>query len=303
MSNIHRLRNLILIFKKNIGSIRLSFIDRSIEKIAGIIKSYLLFESAPVNGMFQRLDSRVKILFMIFFLIIVSLKKDIKSEILIFLIIYIFVYFSKLKIFSFYKRVFFLGFIFGFLVALPSSLNFITSGEIILPLVHLNSSKDFWIYHIPSVIGITAEGLTGTIMLTLRVINSLSISFLVVYTTKFSEMIRAFKVLKIPDTFLMIISITYKYIFIFARTVEDIYFSMKSRITGSLNRSEMRDLIAGRMAFMFKKSRITCEDVYRAMISRGFSNEIRIYSFNRMRIIDWFSGIMLLIIGIIIILK
>ena len=292
-----------MIIKKKTGTIRLSFIDRSIKKIAGIIKSYFLFETARGNGLFQRLDPRIKILFMLFFLIIVSVKKDLQSELVIFIIIFLFVLFSKLKILKFYKHILFFAFIFGFIVALPSSLNIITKGEIIMPLLHLESSKDLWIYHIPAEIGFTREGFIGTIMLTFRILNSLAISFLVMYTTQFSEIIRALKILRIPDTFLMIISITYKYIFIFAQTIEDIYLSMKSRITGLLSRSEMRDLIAGRMAFMFRKSRITCEEVYRAMISRGFSNEIKIYSFNRLKYSDWLSGIMLLIIGILILLK
>jgi cobalt/nickel transport system permease protein len=292
-----------LIFYSKFKNLQLSFIDKSIEKIAGIIKTYLLFESTTQDGLFQKLDSRIKILFMLFFLIIISIKKDIQSEILILLIIFLLVITSKLRLLNFYKLVFFFSFIFGFLIALPSSFNLITKGEIIFPLLHLDVPIDFWIYHIPSEIGLTLEGLSSTVMLTLRVINSISISLLIIYTTPFAEIIRAMKILRIPDTFLMILSITYKYIFIFARTVEDIYFSMKSRITGSLTKSEMRNLITGRMAFMFKKSRITCEEVFRAMSSRGFSNEIRIFSFNKMKLIDWFAGIVFLTTGILLLLK
>jgi cobalt/nickel transport system permease protein len=285
------------------NSIQLSFIDKCINKIAALIKNYFIIEHKTDDGLFQKLDSRIKLLFMFFFLIIISLKKDIQSEILILLIIFVLVISSKLRLLNFYKVVFFFSFIFGFLIALPSSLNFITKGKIIFPLLRLDGAIDFWIYHIPPEIGLTLEGLTATIMLTLRVINSLSISLLMVYTTPFAEIIRALKIFRIPDTFLMIISITYKYIFIFARTAEDIYFSMKSRITGSLTKNEMRNMIAGRMAYMFKKSRITCEEVFRAMSSRGFSNEIRIYSFNQMKLIDWFAGTVFLTTGILLLLK
>jgi cobalt/nickel transport system permease protein len=292
-----------LIFINKFGNAQLSFIDNSIGKISGILKSYFLIEAGSKNGLFQRLDSRIKILFMLYFIIITSLKKDIQSEIFIFLIILLFITASRLRILNFYKLVFFFSFIFGFLIALPSSLNIIIKGEIIYPLVHLESPVDFWIYHIPAEIGLTREGLSATLMLTLRIINSMSISLLIINTTPFTEIIRALKLFRIPDTFLMIISITYKYIFIFARTVEDIYFSMKSRITGSLSKSEMGELIAGRITFMFKKSRITCEEVYRAMISRGFSNDVIIYSFNRMKLTDWFACVIFLITGIVLLLK
>ena len=285
------------------GSMQISFIDKCIEKIAGLIKSFFLFECSSRNGFFQRLDSRVKISFMIFFLIIVSVKKDIQSEAMIFCFIFLCTIISKIDILNFYKRTFFFAFIFGFLIALPSSLNIITDGRIILHLMRFESAKVFWIYHIPAEIGITKEGFTGVVLLTLRVLNSLSLSLLVIYTTMFSEIIRALKILKIPDTFLMILSITYKYIFIFAKTVEDIYLSMKSRITGQLSRKEIRYLIAGRMAFIFKKSRITCEEVYSAMISRGFSNDLKIFNFNKMQTTDWFACICFCITGVIILLN
>lgn len=283
-------------------ALNLSFIDKSIEKFAGLIKSCLQFDTLSGESIFHRLDARIKLLFMVFFIIIVSLKKDIKTEIIISCIILFLVLISKLSILRFYKRIIFFGFIFGFLAAAPSSLNIITKGEIILTIANLKSPVNFWIYHIPEEIGITLEGLYIILLISLRVINSLSISFLVLNTTQFSEIIRALKIFKIPDSFLMIITITYKYILIFAQTIEDIYLAMKSRIIGPIKSKEMRHLVTGRMAFLFRKSRFTCEEVYKAMISRGYTNEIKIYSFNKLNLSDWLAGAVFLILGIFILL-
>ncbi len=287
----------------NKGSVSFPFIDKSVNKIAGIIKTgYIQLESISAKGLFQKLDSRLKILFMIFFLLIISIKKEIFPEVLVFFFMFILVLLSRIDLINYYKRVLAFGFFFGFLVALPSSLNFITGGEVILPLMHLDAPWDFWIYHIPADIGITRQGISGVMLLSMRVINSLSVSLLVLHTTKFFDIIKALRILKVPDSFLMIITITYKYIFIFARTVEDIYLSMKSRVTGSFGSREMRRMLAGRMGFMFKKSRIACEDVYKAMVSRGFSDGIKIYSFSRLKIADWITGSVFLIAGIFILL-
>jgi cobalt ECF transporter T component CbiQ len=283
-------------------ALNLSFIDKSIEKIAGLMKSCLQFDTLSGESIFHRLDARIKLLFMIFFIIIVSLKKDIKTEIIISCIILFLVLISKLSILRFYKRIIFFGFIFGFLAAAPSSLNIITKGEVILSFTNLKCPVNFWIYHIPEEIGITLEGLYIVSLISLRVINSLSISFLVLNTTQFSEIIRALKIFKIPDSFLMILTITYKYIFIFAQTVEDIYLAMKSRIIGPIKNREMRHLVTGRMAFLFRKSRFTCEEVYKAMIARGYTNEIKIYSFNKLKLSDWSAGAVFLILGIVILL-
>jgi energy-coupling factor transporter transmembrane protein EcfT len=201
--------------------------------------------------------------------------------------------FSRLSILKVYKRVLLLGFVFGFLVALPSAFNVITSGEIVLPIVRLPKSYTFWIYHIPADIGLTREGIYGVAMLTLRVINSLSLSFLVLYTTPFHEVIRALKVLKVPDSFLIIITLCYKYIFIFSKTVEEMHLAKKSRIIRELNHAEAREWIAGRMAFIFRKTRLRCEEVFKAMIGRGFSDSIKFYGFGKMRNADWFAAIFL----------
>ncbi|HCL81534.1 MAG TPA: hypothetical protein DHW81_04680 [Nitrospiraceae bacterium] len=136
-------------------------------------------------------------------------------------------------------------------------------------------------------------------MLTLRVINSVSLSFLVLYTTPFADIIRALKVFKVPDAVLMIITLTYKYIFIFAKTIEDMHLAKKSRTVGGINNKEAREWIAGRIAFMFKKSRQRCEDVFNAMIARGFSDTVAIYGFKKMDKRDAAAGCVLFSAGII----
>src|SRR5208283_3021912 len=120
---------------------------------------------------------------------------------------------SRVNVADFYKRVFFLGFFFGFAVALPASLNTITGGEVVMRLVELPKPYDFLGYHIPRLIGITRQGITGVMMLTLRVANSVALSLLVISTTPFPSLVRALKVLRVPDVFLMILTLTYKYIF------------------------------------------------------------------------------------------
>jgi energy-coupling factor transporter transmembrane protein EcfT len=147
------------------------------------------------------------------------------------------------------------------------------------------------------VIGFTAEGVSVVSMLTLRVINSLSLSFLILYTTPFPEIIKALKVLKVPDAFLVIISLTYKYIFIFARVVTDMHLAKKSRLLGPVKSAEARDWIAGRIAFIFKKTQLKCDDVFKAMIGRGFSGEIKLYRYQKITGRDWGLGFFLLTLG------
>ena len=279
-------------FKPGTGKIKVLFLERGIEHLAGMIRNgYAQWKFPSQNGFFQRIDARVKVLFLLFFILIVSLKRDILPEACIWIFVFVLTLFSRLSILKVYKRVLLLGFVFGFLVALPSAFNVITKGEILLPIVRFPRSYDFLIYHIPADIGLTREGMDGVAMLTLRVINSLSLSFLVLYTTPFHDVIRALKVLKVPDSFLMIITLCYKYIFIFSKTVEEMHLAKKSRIVRELKQGEAREWIAGRMAFIFKKTRQRCEEVFKAMIARGFSDSVKFYGFGKMRMTDWFAAI------------
>jgi energy-coupling factor transporter transmembrane protein EcfT len=276
---------------------RTSFLDRGIEHFAKLIKTtYVQWETARKEGFFQKLDARVKVLFLLFFVVIVSMKRTLLPEVAIGVFVFALAALSRLNLFSFYRRVIFFGFVFGFLVALPSSLNIITRGEVVMPIVHLSKAYHFWVYHIPETVGITRQGIEGVAMLTLRVINSLSLSFLVIYTTPFPEIIKALKSLKVPDPFLMIITLAYKYIFIFARTLEDVYLAKRSKII-EVNAQETRNWVAGRMAFLLRKTRVRCEDVFNAMLARGFSGNVSLYPCRKTTKKDLFVGSFLFFIG------
>ena len=285
--------------KQDMGKVKISFIEKGIHHLAGVIKrEYRHWGLLPQNGFFQRVDARIKVLFLLFLIMVVSLKRDVLSEIYIGIFVFALVLISRISLVGFYRRVLILGFIFGFLVALPSAFNVITKGETILPIARLSGPYTFWIYHIPADIGITREGMYGVTMLTLRVVNSLALSFLVLYSTPFAEIVRALRVLKVPHSFLIILTLCYKYIFVFSRIVEDMYLSKKSRLVRDVSNKKARDWIAGRLDLIFRKTHLRCEEVFQAMLSRGFSDAIKIHGFRKLGLWDGLAGLSLFLIGI-----
>src|SRR5208283_2492448 len=255
-----------------------SFVDKGLSYIAGVVKAgYIQWELASAKGFLQKFDARAKVFLLFFFIGIISFKQSVYAEIGIGVFIFTLAVFSGVNVADFYKRVFFFAFFFGFIVALPASLNTITSGKLVVQLVELPKPYDFWGYHVPRQIGITRQGITGLMMLTFRVANSVALSLLVISTTPFPSLVRALKVLRVPDVFLMILTLTYKYIFIFAATIEDMYLAKKSRLVRRANGVDGRMWVAGRIAFIFKKTQLRCEEVFKAMLSRGFSDDIRFY--------------------------
>jgi energy-coupling factor transporter transmembrane protein EcfT len=100
----------------------------------------------------------------------------------------------------------------------------------------------------------------------------------------------------------MIISLAYKYIFILSRTIEETYFALKSRLAGNIKSKNIRNLISGRIFFIFKKSGMIYENTYLAMVSRGYDGKVKLYSQYHFNSADLVSIIVIVTVTIVIIL-
>lgn len=276
------------------GGADLSYLDKGIRSFTALFtEGYAQWELSSQRSFLHDLDARIKIVFWMLLIVVISLKRAVLPEAVIFIFIFTIAALCRLNLIAFYKKVLMLGFIFGFLISFPSAFNIFVPGKVMMPVITLSRTYDFWIYHIPQVIGITDRGISLVLLLSLRVLNSVSVSFLILYTTPFADIVKALKVFRVPDTFLIIISMTYKYIFTFAHIVSDMYLAKKARLVGGNGRKEARQWIAGRIVFVFKKTQLECEEVFKAMNARGFSGDIRLYYHRNLTGKDWEIGFVL----------
>jgi cobalt/nickel transport system permease protein len=280
----------------------LAFIDRTILNSARAAKSiYSQAENASEEYLLQKINPYIKLISLIYFVFIISIASHLKAQITITLFIFSLYFLARLKIFEVFKKIFLLAFIFGFIVVLPASLNIVTPGKIIFNIITFNKPLHFWIYTIPQNIGFTENGFKVVLLVFLRILNSVSFALLIVFTTSFPSFIKSFKILGVPDTFLMIISLAYKYIFILSRTIEETYFALKSRLSGNIRNSKIRELISGRIFFIFKKSMIIYESTYDAMVSRGYQGKIILHSQKKLSSFDFVALSIIVASGICII--
>ncbi len=260
------------------GRVRTSVIAKGAEHAASVLRAgFIQGETSSRGGFIQIIDARVKVLFLLLFVVVVSLKQTILPEAALAVFLLVLATVSRISITGHYRKVLILTFIFGFLLALPSAFNIVTPGEIVLPVWHFDKSYPVGHFIVPDAIGITFEGLQRVAMLSLRVMNSLSVTLLVFATTPFMEFIRALKVLRVPDVFLLTVTLTYKYIVIFTTTVHDMHLAKMSRFLGVERDSEARMWVAGRIAFLFRKSQQRCDEVFRAMVARGMSGSMKLH--------------------------
>ena len=286
-----------------IKRVNLSFLDKTIINSSKAVKSiYLQAENATRDNFIHEINPKVKFISLIYMVIVISVVSNLVTQVFITAFIFSLYVIARLKIFGVYKKIFFLAFIFGFLVVLPASLNVITPGKIIFNIISFNKPSHFLIYNIPQNIGFTINGLQVVSIVFLRVFNSVSFALLVVYTTPFPSFIKSFKMIGVPDTFLMIISLAYKYIFILSRIIEETYFAFKSRLSGNIKSSSIRRLIGGRIFFIFKRSMIIYQDTYHAMVSRGYRGKVVLHSQNHFTFKDVVVLMIIVISGIVFIL-
>jgi cobalt/nickel transport system permease protein len=280
----------------------ISSLDKTILNSASALKSiYLQAENASEENLIQKINPNIKLVLLIYVILIISITRHFETQIIIATFIFLLYVVARLKILDVYKKIFLLAAIFGFIIVLPASLNIITPGKIIFNIISFEKPLHLWIYNIPDNVGFTENGLKVVLLVFLRVLNSVSFVMLIIFTTSFPSFIKSFKILGVPDTFLMIISLAYKYIFILSRTIEEVYFALKSRLSGNIKNRRIRELISGRIFFIFKKSMTIYENTYFAMVSRGYEGKVVLHSHNKLTVIDFVTLIIIIASGLVII--
>ncbi len=291
-------------FKDVARSRKLSFIDETIKNAASFVSTtFSHWQSAKQNGFFQLLDGRIKVVFLIIYVLIVSLTSSIEFHILTCFLLLLLFLFSKLNIFHIYKRVLAVGFVFGFLIFIPASLNIFTKGENAFTIIRFSHPHNWWIYNVPQEISVTYEGIQTVLRLTLKVINSVSIVLLVIYTTTFERIVKSLAYFGIPDIFLLTLTLTYKFVFILTNTTVEIYYAIKMRWWNKGSVKEAEEIVAGRIGYLFRKSWERYELVYQSMIARGFNGRVNFYSFDKLKLIDYLfiTGFLLIFSSLILI--
>ncbi len=248
-----------------------SFIDKTLSGITGFLKD-AIFTSEWIrkNGFLQGIEPKSKLLGILLFIITISIVKEIYILLSFYAFSVILAGASSIGIIAFIRRVWLFIPLFAGLIAIPAV--FLTHGEPILFFFGF---------------AITKQGVSAAITFVLRVAASVSFIVLLILTTKWDHIMKALRVFRIPAVFILILSMTYRYIYLLLSTIEDMYFALLSRTIKGQNRKDGQKWAAGRIGFLFQKSRRLSEDVYDAMVSRGFDGEVRVMDSFRMKALDY----------------
>src|SRR5665811_205569 len=96
-------------------------------------------------------------------------------------------------------------------------------------------------------------------------------ALLVMWTMRWSDLLKALSAMRLPDVVVATLAMTQKQILTLLRTVEQVHLARESRTLTRGSARADRAWVTERMAFVVRKSMKTADDVYDAMLSRGFT--------------------------------
>lgn len=238
-----------------------SFLTKNIAGFTGAMESFILTEDLHRKpGLLQSLDPRVKMATIILFIVVVGLAKSLWILTVVLAFVLLLTFLSNIQMKFFLKRVLLFIPIFTAVIAIPAL--FITPGD---PLVTVGSR-----------VIITVQGARTAGLLVLRVTDSLSFGVLLILTTPWANLLAALRWWKMPSLVVDILGMTYRYIFVLLHTTNSMFLARRSRTLGSFSSGENRRWLARSLAATLSKSQHLSEEVYLAMLSRGYQGEVRV---------------------------
>ena len=251
-------------------------VERSLASFVSALEhAFYAEELAKKNGVLQKLDPRVKIAAILPLIVIAALARRFWVIAVLFAIAVGVATLSAVPLGTLAKRVWLGVLTFTGLISLPAL--FLTPGQAIYTLPLLG-----WI--------VTAQGLRAATYLIMRAETAATFSVLLVLCTPWSNLLKAFRVLRLPIVLVVILGMTYRYIFLLLRNAHDMFTSRKSRMVGRLDGRQQRRAATASAGVLISRTLQLSGDVYSAMRSRGFQGEV--YVLDEFRT-GWFDWVML----------
>jgi cobalt ECF transporter T component CbiQ len=256
---------------------RRSFVERTIHHLQSAAERSVSAENyAAEGGLLQRLDPRSKVLGLLGLAVAAVWTRSLTALLTLLAITVFLAAASKLPVRLFMPAAGAL--LLALTVALPSV--FLTPGEPV--------------FKIPLAGTATLQGIRTAVFLVLRVATATASSSLLILTTPWVQVLKALRVFRVPVVAIVILSMTYRYLFVLLRTAIELFEARESRRVGRLTRGDSRRLIASGAGVLLSKTLSMSEEVYLAMRSRGFQGEVYVLTDLRMRSADWIFLVLLI---------
>jgi cobalt/nickel transport system permease protein len=281
---------------------RQGFMAKTLHGIAELMRNEVFSESlASRPGLLQRMDPRAKVLTVLLLIGAAGLIHHIFFLVCLNLWLFWLARVSQVPIRTFIKRVWIVVPLFTGIVVFPVLFNVVQPGTPLVVLFHLPHPLHLGFLSIPAQIAITRQGATAALLLVLRVGASVSLAVLLTLTTRWQALLKALRVLRIPVVFLMVLEMTYRYIFLLLQTSSEMFMARQSRMVGRASSREERGFVTSAMGQLWARTHATSEEVHNAMRSRGYTGEPRTLFSLQLKSSDWLWGLIVLMVAVLLV--
>ncbi len=269
------------------------------QAIAETLEREFFSESvASRSGLMQELDPRAKLASILFLIGTAGLLQHAFSLVLFNVWLVWLARSSRIPVGAFIRRVWIVVPLFTGILVFPVLFNVVRPGTPLLVLFHLSHPVRLAAWILPREVAITREGAAAAVLLILRVGASVSLAVMLTLTTRWSTLLKALSVLRIPQVFLAVLEMTYRYIFLLLHTSSEMFMARRSRLVGRASSREGRRFVASAMGSLWSKTAALSEEVHSAMLARGYAGSPRSLCRFEMKRSDWVWMALVLIIAL-----
>jgi cobalt/nickel transport system permease protein len=246
---------------------QLGWVEQTLAGVTGAVERAVFTEEhARLPGWLQGIDPRAKLAMFVLTILAASLTHSLLILLLFYALLLLAARASRLP-FDFFVRRVWLGIPFF-------------AGIVILPSIFFPAGgrRLFDLTIGPLHLGPTPASLLGAAVFVVRVGDAVSLAVLLILTTRWADLLKSLQAVHVPQVFILLLSMTYRYIFLFLHTVNGFFEARKSRTVGESSGREQRGWIVASLVNLMNRSFQMSSEVYAAMCSRGFTGGVRTYS-------------------------
>jgi len=250
-----------------------AFLSRTLRQSARLLEESVFAErAARLPGFLQRLDARAKLLSVLSLLVAASFLQHLPSLWLLGGFVAMAAVLSRLGVRVLFHRLWwFLPVTFS-LIAFPAVFSVITPGDPVLILYHREAAPHLGAWHLPAEVSITRQGLAAAALVVTRLFVGVLLAVTLVLTTRWQDLLKAiYSGATAP--FVLVLAMTHRYLFVLLRTVENMHLGREARSISRQTLREQHAWVGGRIGALFSRSRHLSEEVYQAMLARGYQGE------------------------------
>jgi cobalt/nickel transport system permease protein len=259
------------------------WLEHTIAGISGSIEHAVFsVEHARRQGWLQSLDPRVKILMFVALIVAASASGSLVLLAALYALLLCAARASQVPFDFFVKRTW---------LGIP-----FFAGIVIVPSILFGQPPHLFALTIgPTTVGLSIPALASAVVFVARVGVCVSLAVLLVTTTRWYDLLKSLQALHVPKIFVLILAMTYRYVFLFLHTLNSMLEARKSRLVARLDGNEERRWITRSMGSLLNRSFKMSNDVYAAMLARGFGGEIKAHITYRLRAADYIAASLALI--------